>query len=114
MVSFSDLNVGTYIYVVENDPIVILELKILNIGYDENYTRRIKVANTEISFEVDFDNIVHHLFIDKDVAYSVATKLVFNETNNYIKKITDGYFQDYFDLDKAMEKCKTLNPEQFI
>ncbi len=114
MINFTDLTVGTCVYVVENDPITILELEIISIGYDANYTRRIKVANSEISFEVDFDNIMSNIFIDKDVAYAIATKLVFNETNNYIKKLTDGYFQDYFDLDKAMEKYKHLNPEHFI
>lgn len=114
MVNFSDLNIGSFIYVIEDDPVVILELRVLSIGYDENYTKRIKVANSEISFEVDFDNISINLFIDKDMAYSYATKLVFEETNKFIRKLTDGYFQDYFDLDKAMETYKKINPELYI
>lgn len=114
MVNFADLHIGQNIYIVEHDPVTILELKVLNVGYDEDFTKRIKVANKDISFEVDFESIAHNCFLDKNYAFSVATKYVFTETNKFIRELTDGFFQDYFDLDKALEKYKISNPELFI
>lgn len=114
MVDFSEMNVGELIYIIEEEPVIILELKVVGLGYDDDCKRRIKVANCDITFEVDFDDIKERVFIDKEYAHSVATKYIFDETNKYIRQLTDGQFIDYFDLDNALEHYKTTHPEIFI
>ena len=57
MIKFEGITIGQFIYIVEHEPVTILELKVLNIGYTSDYIKRIKVANTDISFEIDFDKI---------------------------------------------------------
>lgn len=114
MIEFSELHVDEIIYVIDDDPISMLELKISDIGYNDEYKKRIKVYNSEISFEIDFDDIKDRVFVKKDEAYSVAVKYIFDETNKYIRTLTGGWFDDYFELDKSLEKYKQKYPEIFI
>lgn len=114
MATFNDLHVEEFIYIIDDDPISILELKLIEIGFDENHRKRIKVTNSDLTFDLDFEDIEGRVFKDKDYAQSVATKLVFDETNKYIRKITGGHFNDYFDLDDSLEHFKKEFPEIFI
>lgn len=114
MVEFTKLNVDEIVYIVDFLPVSILELKIIEIGYNDDYKRRIKVFNDDLYFELDFDDLKERIFKNKDEAYSVAIKYIFDETNKYIRKITDNLFDDYFELDKALEIYKQIYPEIFI
>lgn len=114
MVDFNKLHVDEIIYIIDFDPVSILELKITDIGYNDDYKKRIKVFNDDLSFEIDYEDIKDRLFTNKDHAYSLAIKYIFDETNKYIRKITDSLFKDYFELDEALEKYKQIYPEIFI
>jgi len=114
VVEFTKLNVDEIVYIVDFLPVSILELKIIEIGYNDDYKRRIKVFNDDLYFELDFDDLKERIFKNKDEAYSVAIKYIFDETNKYIRKITDNLFDDYFELDKALEIYKQIYPEIFI
>lgn len=114
MLDFSELYIGQLLYIIEDKPVSIIELEIIEMRYNKDYERRIKLANKDISFELDFDDVVEKMFNEKDVAYAVATKYILDETNKYIRELTDGYFIDYFELDKIVEKYKQIYPELFI
>lgn len=114
MIKFEGITIGQFIYIVEHEPVTILELKVLNIGYTSDYIKRIKVANADISFEIDFDTVSQNCFDNKETAYAAATKFIFDETNQFIRTLTDNTFQDYFELDQAIERYKISNPEMFI
>lgn len=114
MIEFTKLNINDSIYIIDDDPISILEVKISDIGYSNDYKRRIKVYNNYMSFELDFEDIKDRSFKNKDQAYAVAIKYIFDETNKYIRRISDGRFIDYFELDKAIEIYKQKHPEIFI
>jgi|SaaInlStandDraft_4_1057021.scaffolds.fasta_scaffold28131_3 hypothetical protein len=118
MIDFSDLKLGQVIYIIEEAPITILKLRIVGLSYEEDEDsddiEKLKVSNNDITFEVEFDSIVENTFNDKDMALTIATKRVFDETNKYISELTDGFFKDYFDLDDAVERYKKIHPEMFI
>jgi hypothetical protein len=114
MVEFGNISVGDIVYIIDDNPITILELKILSFGYDEENNKILRVANTDLSFEVDFDKIKENMFYDQDTALANATKLVFKETNKFIEELTDGYINDYFELDNLINKYKESHPELFI
>lgn len=115
MVEYDDLKIGDTIYIIDVDPITVLELNLLTFKHFEDVgIRRLKVSNKDLSFEVDFDKIKDNLFNDKDTAMAHATKKILDETNAFISSLTDGYACDYFDVDKMVEKYKKTNPEIFI
>lgn len=114
MIEFNELEVGSIVYILDVDPISILELKLLSIGYDEDNNKRLRVANKDLSFEVEYDKLKDNIFLEEDEALAHATKLVFNETNKFIDEMTDGFIKDYFELDKAIQKYREIHPELFI
>lgn len=114
MVEFGDFSVGDIVYIIDDNPITILELKILSFGYNEENIKRLRVANKDLSFEVDYDKIKENLFKDESTAMAHATKLVFRETNKFISNLTDGFINDYFELDKLIQTYKNSHPELFI
>ena len=114
MVDFGNLEVGLIVYIIDDNPITILELKILSFGYSEENTKRMRVANKDLSFEVDFEKIQESLFTDEETAMAYATKIIIKDTNDFISNLTDGFVKDYFDLDKMVEKYKITHPELFI
>jgi hypothetical protein len=114
MVLFEDLKSGTSIYIVDTDPLAILELNLLGVFYTGENQKRLKVSNSEISFEMEYDDIASKLYTDKDLAYSVAVKYVFDSTNKFIRDLTEGYFNNYFELNESLEKYKMIHPELFV
>ncbi len=114
MIIFEQLKPKQPLYVVEKDPLTILILELVDTHCDNLGRKMLKLKNPQISFEVEFKDICEKLYDDKDLAYSVVVKAVFEHTNKYIREITDGYFKDYFDLNKALEHYKMINPELFV
>jgi len=114
MVEFSELHIDEIIYIIEDNPIIIMELQISDLGYNANYKKRIKVFNKDLLFELDFDDIKEKIYLNKDHANSIALKYIFDKTNKYIRALTDGTFNDYVDLNKSIELYKLIYPEIFI
>jgi len=114
MIAFEDLEIDIIIYIIDDNPISILELKVLSFGYSEDNIRRLRVANKDLSFEVDFDKVYGNIFDNEEEALAYAAKYIFLETNKFINELTDGFISDYFDLDKMIEKYKKIYPELFI
>lgn len=114
MIEYSDLRAGQVLYLVEDNPVCVLELTIKSIIMQHTRIPKIKITNDDISFEIEFDFIADRAFTDKDLAYFTATKHIFDKTNKYIRELTDGRLNDYFDLDNAIEKQKGLHPHRFI
>lgn len=113
MVLFENIKPDDTVYIVEQDPLAILILKVVTLVYVDNQ-KRLRLKNTEMSFEIEFDDISKKLYLDKDLAYAVVVKSVFDHTNKYIREITDGYFNNYFELDKSVENYKILHPQLFV
>jgi len=114
MIEYSDLRAGQTIYLVEDNPVAVVELEIKSIIMQHTRIPKIKIENDDISFEIEFDNIADSAFTDKDLAYFTATKQIFDKTNKYIRELTDGKLNDYFDLDNIVEKHKEIYPQKFI
>lgn len=114
MIQFENLKQYDKIYIVDFDPLTILCLDLLGVFYTVDNQPRLKVSNSEISFELEYDDIAQKLYVDKDMAYSIAVKHIFDSTNKHISELTDGYFNNYFELNVAIEKYKMLYPELFV
>lgn len=114
MLVFEQLKPKQTLYVVEKDPMTVLILDLVDTHCDSLGRKMLKLKNPQISFEVEFGDICEKLYDDKELAYSVIVKDVFEHTNKYIQEITDGYFRDYIDLDRAVEHYKSINPQLFL
>lgn len=114
MIVFEQLKPNQQLYVVEQEPPTILTLELVDTHCDHLGRKKLKLKNPQISFEVEFKDIVEKLYLDKDMAYSVVVKAIFDNTNKYIREITDGYFSDYFDLNNSVEHYKMIHPELFV
>lgn len=114
MIDFSELEPNTLVYVIGHNPISVLELIIVELTYDAEYIRKIKLENRDISFEVEFDAIKENMYLNREYAMAAVTKFVFDETNKFIYNVTDGFLNDYFDLDTSVEKYKISYPELFV
>jgi len=113
VVEYSSLEPGQMLYIIEEQPISILELKIGKIVSDDK-SQKIKITNDDISFEIEFESIAERVFTDKEYARYVMIKQIFDKTNKYIQDLTDGKFNDYFELENAVEEQRYLYPHRFI
>ena len=114
MIQFETLKNYDKIFIVDFDPPTILCLDLLGVFCTVDNQNRLKVCNTEITFELDYEDVAEKLYVDKDLAYSVAVKFIVDSTNKHIAELTDGYFNNYFELNDALEKYKMLYPELFV
>lgn len=114
MIQFENLKQYDKIYIVDFAPLTILCLDLLGVFYTVDNRPRLKVSNLEISFELEYDDVSNKLYVDKDLAYSVAVKHIVESTNKFISDMSDSYFNTYFELDDAVEKYKMLYPELFV
>jgi hypothetical protein len=115
MVEFHNIHVGDWIYVVETNPVAILKLMVVSVGYDLEYHKILKVVHDDdLILEIDFVDLGGLVFSNKELAYATATKYVFDDTNKYIRELSNGYFSDYFDLNRSLERYKMSHPEIFI
>lgn len=107
--------IGDFIYFIENN-VKVLEFQVLDIVYDEkNNYKRFKLKSNDMGFEVDFiglDRTV--MYTDKSLVHAVVTKNIFDLVNTYVKQISGGEFNNYFELDDFVQVCKNKQPQLFL
>ena len=114
MTIFEQLKPNDNLYIVDTEKITFLSLEVVEIFIDSENNQRLKLRNPEITFEIEFDEISDKVYLDKEEARANLVRAIFDLTNKYIKDLTDGFYTDYFELDKGVEKYKNIHPDLFV
>jgi len=113
MLLFKDIEKDNIIYIVESTPFVVLEMTVIS-KHQKDGVDRLRLSNSDLSFEIDYDTMSETVFIDKSEAEATVIKHISDEVNIYIDVLSDGAIKDYYDLDIIIEKFKKEFPEKFI
>ena len=112
MLHYDNVEVGVNIFILE-DGANVLEMEVLGKSIKDG-SNRLKIKGSDLTFEVDFDDVSEDTYIDGEEAKAISIKYIFDSVNEKIRDISNNALADYYDVEVELEKYKILFPEMFI
>jgi len=113
MLLYNDIKIGNTIYIIEISPSVVLKLEVIG-KVIKNNEERLRLQNTDLSFEVNYNEISETVFATEEEASAVVFKKIYDETNIFIEELSDGLLSNYYELEERLKEAKISFPEKFI